>query len=163
VVHLIRILSKAPEETRDLGRRLGRTVSPGDVVALTGDLGSGKSVLARGVLEALGVKGDMPSPSFVIVANYEATVPVNHIDLYRLDDPGQAMDIGIDEIIDSGGVSIIEWADRLGELLPPASIRVGMNMVEEPTHRLVSIETASPEVRGRLMDLAGSLVRFSRQ
>jgi tRNA threonylcarbamoyladenosine biosynthesis protein TsaE len=160
VVHLIRILSKTPEETRDLGRKIGRSVSPGDVVALTGDLGSGKSVLARGVLEALGVEGDMPSPSFVIVATYEATVPVNHIDLYRLENAGQAVDIGIDELLYSDSVSIIEWAERLGDLLPPASIRVGIETSREPEHRLVSIGTDSPEVKVRLIRLAGSLVRF---
>ena len=162
-MHLIRILSKAPEETRELGRKLGRVVSPGDVVALTGDLGSGKSVLARGVLEALGVEGDMPSPSFVIVATYEAPTPVHHIDLYRLENAGQAVDIGIEDLLYSECISIIEWAERLGELLPPASIRVGIETAGERNHRLLSIEAASHEVRTRLAGLAGSLVRFGEQ
>jgi len=163
VVHLIRVLSKAPEETRDLGKRLGRVVSRGDVVALTGDLGSGKSILARGVLEALGVEGDMPSPSFVIVATYETPTPVNHIDLYRLEDAGQAMDVGIEDLLHSGDISIVEWADRLGELLPPSSIRVGIEAAGERNHRLVSIEASSLETKTKLMDLAGSLVRFRRE
>jgi tRNA threonylcarbamoyladenosine biosynthesis protein TsaE len=160
VVHLIRMLSKSSEETRDLGRKLGLAVSPGDVVALTGDLGSGKSVLARGVLEALGVEGDMPSPSFVIVASYEAPNPVNHIDLYRFENAGQALDIGLEDLLYSDCISIVEWADRLGDFLPPASIRVDIEAAGERDHRLISIKTAVPEVKVRLAGLAGSLVRF---
>ena len=163
MVHLIRILSRSDEETRDLGRKLGMLVSPGDVVALTGELGSGKSVLARGVLEALGVEGDMPSPSFVIVASYETATPVNHIDLYRLEEEGQALDIGIEDLLYSDSISIVEWADRLGELLPPASIRIGLKAGGKPEHRLISISAAAPEVKTRLAELAGSLVRFDGQ
>ncbi len=138
-------------------------VSAGDVVALTGDLGSGKSVLARGVLEALGVEGDMPSPSFVIVASYEARVPVNHIDLYRLDNAGEALDIGLEDLLYSDCISIVEWADRLGGFLPLASIKVELQAVGERDHRLISIKAVVPEVRTRLANLAGSLVRFGGQ
>jgi tRNA threonylcarbamoyladenosine biosynthesis protein TsaE len=163
VVHLIRILSRSHEETRDLGKKLGSVLSSGDVIALTGDLGSGKSVLARGVLEALGVKGDMPSPSFVIVASYKAARPVNHIDLYRLEDAGQALDIGIEDLLYSDCVSIVEWADRLGGFLPPGSIMVGLETTGDPEHRLISIETAAREVKARLVGLAASLVRLDGQ
>ena len=135
-------------------------VSAGDVVALTGDLGSGKSVLARGVLEALGVEGHMPSPSFVIVASYETAVPVNHIDLYRLEHADEALDIGLEDLLYSDCISIIEWADRLGDLLPPESIRVELRPAGERDHRLISIKAAVPAVKTRLVDLAGSLVRF---
>jgi len=138
-------------------------VSAGDVVALTGDLGSGKSVLARGVLEALGVKGDMPSPSFVIVASYEARVPVNHIDLYRLDNAGEALDIGLEDLLYSDCISIVEWADRLEGFLPLASIKVELQAAGERDHRLISIKAVVPEVRTRLANLAGSLVRFGGQ
>lgn len=154
------MLSKSPEETRDVGRKLGMAVSAGDVVALTGDLGSGKSVLARGVLEALGVKGDMPSPSFVIVASYKAAIPVNHIDLYRLESAGEALDIGLEDLLYSDCISIVEWADRLAGFLPLASIRVELRTAGERDHRLISIRAVVPEVKTRLVDLAGSLVRF---
>jgi tRNA threonylcarbamoyladenosine biosynthesis protein TsaE len=157
------MLSKSPEETRDLGRKLGMAVSAGDVVALNGDLGSGKSVLARGVLEALGVEGDMPSPSFVIVASYEAAVPVNHIDLYRLDGAGEALDIGLEDLLYSDCISIVEWADRLGNFLPLTSIKVELQAAGERDHRLISIRAEVPEVRTRLANLAGSLVRFGGQ
>ena len=154
------MLSKSPEETHDLGRKLGMAVSAGDVVALTGDLGSGKSVLARGVLEALGVEGDMPSPSFVIVASYKTAIPVNHIDLYRLESAGEALDIGLEDLLYSDCISIVEWADRLGDFLPVGSIRVELQPAGERDHRLISIRAVAPEVKTRLADLAGSLVRF---
>jgi tRNA threonylcarbamoyladenosine biosynthesis protein TsaE len=163
LVHLIRMLSKSPEATRDLGRKLGKAVVSGDVVALVGDLGSGKSVLARGILEALGVKGDMPSPSFVIVASYEAPIAVNHIDLYRLEDAAQALDVGVEDLLYSDCISVVEWADRLGDSLPPGCIQVGIEAVGEREHRLISIKTAAPEVKARLADLAASLVRFGMQ
>jgi tRNA threonylcarbamoyladenosine biosynthesis protein TsaE len=154
------MLSKSPEETRHLGKRLGATVSAGDVVALTGDLGSGKSVFARGTLEALGVEGDMPSPSFVIVASYEAAIRVDHVDLYRLADAEEALDMGLDEILYSDSVSIVEWADRLGGFLPPRSIRVQIESGEEPGHRFITIRAEAPELKAALMGLAGSLIRF---
>jgi tRNA threonylcarbamoyladenosine biosynthesis protein TsaE len=162
VVHLIHVLSRSPEETRDLGKRLGSAVSAGDVVALVGDLGSGKSVLARGILEALGVQGEMASPSFVIVASYKGKIPVHHIDLYRLQ-RGEALDIGLEELLYSDHVSIVEWADRLEGMLPPAGIAIEIKGVGQPDHRLISIRAASAQANARLADLAGTLVRFGVQ
>ena len=98
MVHLIRFLSASAEETRDFGRKLGRLLGASDVVALRGDLGAGKSVLARGILDALGVEGDMPSPSFVIVAAYATPVPVNHIDLYRIASKAEVLELGLSRL-----------------------------------------------------------------
>jgi tRNA threonylcarbamoyladenosine biosynthesis protein TsaE len=155
------LLSTSPDRTRDFGKRLGMALSAGDVVALVGDLGSGKSVMARGILEALGVEGDMPSPSFVIVASYETPIRVNHIDLYRLEGAGEALDMGLDDLLYSDCISVVEWADRLGDLLPPRSIRVELKPVGRREHRLISVGAAEPDVNERLETLASSLVRFT--
>jgi tRNA threonylcarbamoyladenosine biosynthesis protein TsaE len=160
VVHLIRFLSRSPEETRDLGRKLGMAVSSGDVIALKGDLGSGKSVLARGILESLGVEGDMPSPSFVLVATYNARLPVNHIDLYRLERAEEALDLGLQEILYSGGVCVIEWAERLEGFLPSSRIDVELRPAEGINHRLIAIGAGDPGTKDKLAVLARSLVRF---
>jgi tRNA threonylcarbamoyladenosine biosynthesis protein TsaE len=160
VVHLIRLLSRSPEETSELGRKLGRSVSAGDVVALTGDLGTGKSVLARGILECLGVEGAMPSPSFVIVARYDAPVPVNHIDLYRLETAAEALDLGLEELLYSDDICIVEWADRLEGFLPASRIDIELEAKEEAEHRLISIRAGDPDVAARLIGLASALVRF---
>lgn len=160
MVHLIRFLSKSPEETRDLGRKLGMAVSSGDVIALRGDLGSGKSVLARGILESLGVEGDMPSPSFVIVASYNARLPVNHIDLYRLEKAEEALDLGLEELLYSDGVCVIEWAERLEGFLPASRIDVELRAVGEIDHRLIGIGAGDADTKAKLDVLAKSLVRF---
>ena len=122
MVHLIKLLSRSAQDTIEIGEKLGAGLAPGDAVALTGVLGSGKSVLARGILKALGVTGDIPSPSYIIVASYEARLPANHIDLYRLDGPDEAAGIGIEDYLYSGGVNVIEWAEKIGDIMPPGGL-----------------------------------------
>jgi tRNA threonylcarbamoyladenosine biosynthesis protein TsaE len=103
------------EATAALGRRLAGHLRVGDVVGLSGGLGAGKTVFARGVLEGLGHVGEVPSPSFPIVIPYEPPVvrlPVAHVDLYRVDDVGDLREFGLDEVT-SYGVLLIEWPERL--------------------------------------------------
>ncbi len=102
--------------TEDFGRRLARVVQPGDVITLQGDLGAGKTSLARGLLAGLGLLGEAPSPSFAIVQPYappEVRIPVLHVDLYRIDDPGEIEELGLDEAR-GASVLIVEWPERAG-------------------------------------------------
>ncbi len=102
--------------TEDFGRRLARVVQPGDVITLQGDLGAGKTSLARGLLAGLGLLGEAPSPSFAIVQPYappEVRIPVLHVDLYRIDDPGEIEELGLDEAR-GDSVLIVEWPERAG-------------------------------------------------
>ena len=103
--------------TEEFGRRLAAHIRPGDVVTLTGTLGAGKTSLARGLLAALGLPGEAPSPSFAIVQPYappETVIPVLHVDLYRLDGPEQMEELGLDEALWDSAL-IVEWPDRAGE------------------------------------------------
>ncbi|MGD8628295.1 MAG: tRNA (adenosine(37)-N6)-threonylcarbamoyltransferase complex ATPase subunit type 1 TsaE, partial [bacterium] len=120
MIHLVKMLSKSPEETTELGKMLGGILEAGDLVALTGVLGAGKSVIARGILRTLGVRGDIPSPSFMIVAQYEGSVPANHMDFYRLRSRDEALGLGLEDLLGGDSVSVIEWADRVEGLLPEA-------------------------------------------
>ncbi|HEY0315024.1 MAG TPA: tRNA (adenosine(37)-N6)-threonylcarbamoyltransferase complex ATPase subunit type 1 TsaE [Sphingomonas sp.] len=112
--------------TESLGRKLGLLLRPGDIVALFGDLGAGKTSLARGVLSALGLVGEAPSPTFAIVQPYappELSLPVAHVDLYRIDNPGDAGELGLDEMLEDGAL-LIEWPERLGADLWPQALRL---------------------------------------
>jgi tRNA threonylcarbamoyl adenosine modification protein YjeE len=106
--------------TLSLGRKLSQRFSRGDCVALIGDLGAGKTVLARGIVAGLGVEDPrlVSSPTFVLVQEYPASVPVYHIDLYRMADPAaELIDLGLDEMLREG-IVLIEWADRAPAALP---------------------------------------------
>lgn len=104
-----------PADTHALGLRLASVVKPGDVIALTGGLGSGKTSLARGLLQGLGLQQEAPSPSFAIVQPYdrpETRIPVLHVDLYRIDDRAEMEELGIDDAADA--VLVVEWPERAG-------------------------------------------------
>jgi len=106
------IISNSPGETRAYGRRLSKRLMPGDIIYLTGELGSGKTVLVKGICQGLGVKEEITSPSFVIATEYNGRMPISHIDLYRLG-PSEVEGLIIDEYIKPDGATIIEWADHM--------------------------------------------------
>ena len=108
-------------ETHELGRRLGERLDPGDVVALIGELAAGKTVLTQGLAEGLGVPPHVPvsSPTFTLINRYGGRCPLIHADLYRISDPVELEALGYEEWLDPiDSVTVVEWADRAGELLP---------------------------------------------
>jgi tRNA threonylcarbamoyladenosine biosynthesis protein TsaE len=118
------IETRDAEETRALGERLGHQLSRGDVVALMGDLGSGKTTLAQGICRGLGVIGVVNSPSFTIVNEYRGRHPVYHLDCYRLEGRDDLLGLGYEEYFYGDGVCLIEWAEKAAELLPARRIEV---------------------------------------
>jgi len=134
------ITSASPEETQDAGERLGRALGPGAVVALTGELGAGKTCFIQGLVRGLGVSVRATSPTFVLINQYRGRVPVYHVDAYRTDSLTELMDLGLLELLGGGGVTVIEWADKLPSLLPSEAIRVHIDGVgDEP--RVITIRT----------------------
>lgn len=131
------IETHSAEETRALGAKLARTLKPGDIVILRGDLGAGKSELARGVARGLGITGPVPSPSFTILNAYdEGNLPLYHFDWYRINDPEEIAEMGFEEQLHGGGVSLIEWSERAAEYLPERLLCVRIQTVDENTRRL---------------------------
>ena len=134
------------EQTAALGRRLAERVRPGDVVTLSGPLGVGKTALARGLLEALGHRGEVPSPSFAIVQPYEdLDLPVWHVDLYRIDDPSELDELGLDAASD--GVLLVEWPERAGEQSWPQALRLSLEFAGGDSRRLTARVPASWQSR----------------
>ena len=113
-----------PEETREVGEEIAGHLSPGDLLGLFGDIGSGKTVLAQGICRGLGVEEQVTSPSFVIVQEYEGRFKVYHMDLYRIGDFGELEEIGYEEYFYGDGVCLVEWPEKAGPLWPEGAIRV---------------------------------------
>jgi tRNA threonylcarbamoyladenosine biosynthesis protein TsaE len=136
-----RIESTSPEETQAAGERLGARLEPGDVVALTGELGAGKTCFTQGLAAGLGVLRRAVSPTFVLVNEYQGRVPVHHVDAYRTNSMTELLDFGIEEMFSGDGVTIVEWADKLVPLLPAHAVRVHIEGVgDEP--RVITVTGA---------------------
>jgi tRNA threonylcarbamoyladenosine biosynthesis protein TsaE len=115
---------------------LAATLRPGDIIALSGDLGAGKTTLARAILEALGHQGEVPSPTFTLVQTYpDLTPPVAHVDLYRLAHPAEAEALGLDEWLETGAL-LLEWPERLGAQLWPDRLWLRLDGAAGPDRRL---------------------------
>lgn len=111
-------------ETRAVGRALGRAAQPGTVVALSGPLGAGKTQLAKGVAEGLGVTSVVNSPTFILMNEHDGRLRLFHVDAYRLGDPEEAMAAGLLDERQAAGVAVIEWADRLAGWLPDDRLEI---------------------------------------
>lgn len=127
----------AVEETVKFGEQLAGALHRGDVLALSGDLGTGKTALVKGIARGLGITRDVTSPTFTLVHEYAGgQLPLFHIDLYRLDNVEQALAIGIEDYLNGTGVTAIEWAEKIESLLPARTTRIRMKSVGENTRRI---------------------------
>lgn len=132
------------KETRALGKELGLHAGPGTVFCLQGDLGTGKTVLAKGMAEGLGVQEDILSPTFMIVREYKSgRLPFAHFDVYRLEEGDELYEIGWEEYLGLDGVILVEWADLLSDVMPPDAIwiRVSKNLAKGTDYRRIDISS----------------------
>ena len=141
------IISRSPEETLHFGALLGRHVTGGSVIALVGELGTGKTCLAQGIAKGLRVPEHLyvTSPSYVLVNEYAGSFRLFHLDLYRIDNVAQLDDIGIDEMLSSDEVTVIEWAEKMGDVLPEERLFVSISIIDDQTrdfHLTASGQTA---------------------
>lgn len=133
-----------PEETAAVGEALGRTLGPGDVVALYGELGAGKTCFVQGLVRGLDVTGAATSPTFVLINEYRGRLPVHHVDAYRTSSLTDLMDLGVLDLMGGDGVTLVEWADKAEPLLPGRTVRVAIDGVgDEP--RVITITRPVPE------------------
>ena len=130
------------KDTYNFGMALGRGLAAGDCVLLTGDLGAGKSVVARGIAGAHGITGPMPSPTFVLMIPYEGDINVYHFDLYRMDDPDEFYQAGLQEYVGGDGIAVIEWPE-MAELEPAGAVLVKVLRSENDDDERI-IEVGAP-------------------
>jgi tRNA threonylcarbamoyladenosine biosynthesis protein TsaE len=124
----LQLRTSTPDQTRAVGAALAELLRIGDVIALTGELGAGKTCLVQGAAEALGVAERVTSPSFLLRRDYRGRVPLIHLDVYRLDTLSEVIDLGYDEVGDGSSVALIEWGDAMGPLLPADHLEIDLRL-----------------------------------
>lgn len=135
------IVSRSENETIALGEKIARQLKPGDLVALSGDLGAGKTTLVKGIAKGLAVKNYryVNSPSFVLVKEYKGRIPLFHFDIYRLDNLKDIEDLGYEDYLGRKGVVVIEWAKKMSRILPKSHLDITLK-IKTLNERLVSIK-----------------------
>lgn len=132
----MKLQSKSEDDTKNIGRDLGKKLKRGDVVCLCGDLGSGKTTMTKGIASALGIsEREITSASYTIIAEHEAETPLYHIDLYRVAS-GDISELGLHEYIGKDGISVIEWAERAEAEIPDNSIIVSLKHTGENSREI---------------------------
>lgn len=131
--------TRSEADTMKFAAALASMLDAGDTVLLEGDLGTGKSVMARGVARALGIAGAMPSPTFTLLIPYEGTKKLYHFDLYRLADPDEFYAAGLDEFVGGDGIALVEWP-QMAELEPVPALKLNLRRGESDDDRLIEIE-----------------------
>jgi len=126
------LISKSSEETLHIGRIIGETLNGGNIVALTGELGAGKTCLTQGIAKGLGVSEEyyVTSPTFTLINEYPGRIPLYHMDVYRLADSGDLEDMGYEEYFYGDGVVVIEWAEKVDDILPREALVVHLEYVD---------------------------------
>lgn len=131
--------SRSPQDTADLARRLAAGLKPGAVLALYGNLGSGKTCFVRGLAAALNITVPVTSPTFTLIHEYPSDPPLYHMDLYRLSGPDALYTLGLEDYFEGDGITVIEWAEHAEPLLPAHTIRLEFNVTTRNT-RLITIK-----------------------
>ncbi len=145
---MVELVTLSEEETENLGLRLGEILKSGDLVCLNGELGTGKTAFARGICQAYGAERYVSSPTFTLVNEYPAPVPLYHFDLYRLSSPDELYEIGFEEYINGQGIVVIEWPDLAKDLISREHIQVDIIRGKEENKRTVRISFKGKRYEG---------------
>ncbi len=133
----MRIITHTPDETAELGRRLGEACRGGEVILLEGALGAGKTTLTQGMAAGLGVSVPVVSPTFVLLREYQGRLPLYHFDFYRLEDGDHAADLQFEDYLETDGVAVIEWPSYAAEVIPETYLRVALRDIGDDRREVV--------------------------
>lgn len=154
---MIIAFTDAPSETKLLAAALAELARAGDIVLLAGDLGAGKTAFAQGFGAALGIDEPITSPTYTLVSQYSGRLELNHLDVYRLDQAEEVLDLGLAEMLDEGGVTLIEWGDTVIPVLPADFLEVRLRLGEGDDDRVIEIHPVGPRWSGRLRAISTAL------
>ena len=143
----LHIRTNNPEQTQEVGRVIGEQAGNGDIFLLTGPLGAGKTCLTQGIAWGLGVAEYARSPTFVLMSRYRGRLTLHHLDLYRINDPLEAWDLGLEEQLFGEGVCVVEWADQAAELFPEDCLWITLDYGPGQCHRTITLGEAPPRYR----------------
>jgi tRNA threonylcarbamoyladenosine biosynthesis protein TsaE len=160
---MIRLATTSVEETRTVAAALAELARPGDLVLLVGDLGAGKTAFAQGFGAALGVTQQITSPTFTLVSQYDGRLELNHLDVYRLDQLAEVSDLGLAEMLDEGGVTLIEWGDAIVPALPADYLEVRFSFGDGDDDRTVELVAVGTRWSARTRALATALKAWTRE
>ena len=132
----MRVISSSEQETRELGKRMSQQVTPGTVISLRGSLGAGKTVFAKGFAEGLGITEAIVSPTFTLVQEYDGRLKLYHLDLYRLSGEDEFESMGGEDFLYSDGVALIEWSEKIEDMLPDDTIFINITINEDLTRSI---------------------------
>lgn len=136
---IVDFVTHSATQTQKAGEVLARLLQPGDIILLEGDLGAGKTTFTKGIGQGLQVEGYVNSPTFTLVNEYRGRLPLYHMDCYRLESGQEALDFGLEEYLYGDGVTIVEWPERIEEVLPDEVLRIKLGYVND-TKRAIRLE-----------------------
>lgn len=151
------VATSSPDQTRAVAAALAASCRGGDLILLTGDLGAGKTTFTQGFGAALGVTGPITSPTFTLHHRYQGRLVVNHLDVYRLEQLDETIELGLAELLDSGDVTVIEWGDTIRPVLPGDYVQLSLELGEDDDQRVVHIEFAGRAWADRFDELAEAI------
>ncbi len=154
---LLHVVSRSPEDTFRIGKALGGLAGPGDLYNLNGELGSGKTVFARGVAAGLGIAGRVASPTFTLINEYQGRIPFCHMDVYRLGGPEEMADLGYEEYFYGPGVTLVEWGDLVAGVLPGERMDINISRSGGDDREIVFVPNG--ERYRRLLEELNGIVR----
>ena len=131
--------TSSAEETIELGKKIGKLLKKGDIIAMQGTLAAGKTTITKGIAQALGITETITSPTFCLISEYEGTMPLYHMDVYRLDGTEDFINLGTDDMLYGDGVSIIEWSEKIMDELPSNTIVLKITPQDDGS-RLIEID-----------------------
>ncbi len=152
------------DATRDLGAALAELARPGDVLLLSGELGAGKTALVQGFGRGLGITETIVSPTFMLAREYEGgRLALHHVDVYRLEQMQEVFDVGLPEVLDEGGVTVIEWGDAIVPALPADFLEIRLRFGEGDDDRIIEVQCVGPRWNARTRALTQALSSWTKE